>query len=366
MKYPVVYRIAGLAPRNLSAVRFHGERTGGDLSHVVPPELHEELGRFEAMEICYDENGNHRNDDKFDWVQGIHDEISEAAEGNTAAQVQRHTEKGNNKEARRRQKQGHKKPYREQKSGGPLREVLLSVNAAHFQKEGGKAGEWDMKKVTEFMKYGTEFLEAEHGKSLRYLRCDLDEEGPHFHAVIAPWEETKTVGGVKQKRLEPAKRANYDTEKAQDRVGVYMSQAGLVRGERAAQARREAKAKGEIPEPKKQHVRPSEWRKAKAWELSEQEAQLKKREAVADRVLSLASSVHAASISEPVQAAAVKEAKAIKTQKELDAIQSYQAARNAKKTRDSDARKKAAIAKNAREKAIKANRAKVKGKQFER
>lgn len=365
MRYPVVYRVVGLAPRNLSAVRFHGERTGGDLFHVVPPELYEELGRFEAMIVCYDENGNRRNDDDFDWVQGIHNEISEAADGNTAAQVQRHTEKGNNKEARRRHTQGPKKPYREQKSGGPLREVLLSANTAHFQKEGGKAGEWDLSKVKDFMEVGTQFLEAEHGNSLRYLRLDLDEAGPHFHAVIAPWEETQTVGGVKQKRLEPSKRTNYNTEAAQDRAGIYMSQVGLVRGKRAAQSRREAKARGDIPEPKRQHVKAVDWRKAKAGDLLQKEVELEKREAEANKVLALAVDINEASVSVS-QAKAVQSAKSIQTQKDLDAITARNAARNAKKVRDGAARQKAAIAKNARDKAIREKIAKSKRRQVKR
>lgn len=365
MKHPVVYRVAGLAPRNLSAVRFHGERTGGDLSHVVPPELYDDLGRFEAMTICYDKNGNRRNDDDFDWVKGIHNEIAEAADGNTAAQVQSYEDKGNRKEARRRKKQGRKKPYREQKSGGPLREVLLSVNAAHFQKEGAKAGEWDTKKVVEFLKYGTEFLEAEHGNSLRYLRVDLDEDGPHFHAVIVPWEDTKTVGGVKQKRLEPAKKGNYDTEKAQDRVGAYMSQAGLVRGERAAQARREAKARGKAPDARRVHVRPSEWRKAKAWELNEREADLSKREAAAEQVLSMANYINEAAIAVLPNADAVRAAKAIKAQKDIDAIQARNAAKLAKKSRDGDTRRKVAIAKHMKAKTAKAKSAKA-AKGYER
>ena len=49
MPFPVVYRVQPLHPRALSGVRFHGERTGGDLSHITPPEHYDTEGRDAPM-----------------------------------------------------------------------------------------------------------------------------------------------------------------------------------------------------------------------------------------------------------------------------------------------------------------------------
>lgn len=359
MAFQVVYRITGLAPRNLSAVRFHGERKGGDLSHVTPPEQYKEMGRSSPMVMCFDGRGRFHNDESFDWVNGIQNEVKAAARANTEAQVKSLYARGKAKEARRRAKQGDKQPYREQKSGGPLREILLSANAAHFQKENGKPGEWDKKKVREFIQHGTKFLQNEWGNSLRYLRVDLDEEGPHFHAIAAPWEATKTRTGVEQQRLQPTSRSNYDTEKAQDRVGEAMSAAGLRRGERASQARRDARERGQASEPKRNHIAPAEWRRQQEAELSEREKTLSMRERRAAKILAIAADIDVTEVADQRNIETIHHLKVMNSQQDISKSEAIKAATDAKKMKISEQRRQAAIAKFAKENAIRARIAKA-------
>lgn len=264
MTYPIVYRLQPLQPKHLSAVRFHGERTGGDISHITKPEDYQRDGRDAPLVLLYDDEGNALDDDKNDWVKGIREEIKAASKYNTEQQVAQLEKDGEGARARRRKKEGDKTPYRSQ-GPGPLREFLISVNAEYFQKEGGRVGEWDNKKVQDFTTTGIRFAQREWGESLRYLRIDFDEDGPHIHGVAIGWKEVETPNGAKQKVILPSKHiASTDLEKAQDRAGEAFSHIGIVRGERRAEATREALQQGRTPEPKRKHVSPRRGRQVLA------------------------------------------------------------------------------------------------------
>lgn len=272
MAHPVVYRVQALHPRDLSGVRFHGERRGGDLSHITPPEDYEAEGRGAPVVLLYDEGGKFKKGDR-DWVKGIRDEIKQAAAFNTAQQVEELKRAGKGARARRRAKEGDKPPYRAQ-GPGPLREILVSVNAEWFDKEGGPPGQWDGRKVEAWAQTALKFVQKEWGPALRYVRIDFDEDGPHLHAVAAPWVKTQTPNGAEQKVMVPRKfRASADLEKAQDRAGEAFAHLGIVRGERRAEARRQAKAEGREPEPKRGHVTPRRWRQ----QMAEKEARLERQ-----------------------------------------------------------------------------------------
>ena len=60
---------------------------------------------------------------------------------------------------------------------------------------------------------------------------------------------------------------------SQDRAGEAFAHLGIVRGERRAEARRQAKAEGREPEPKRGHVPPRRWRQ----QMAEKEARLEKQ-----------------------------------------------------------------------------------------
>lgn len=274
MAHPVVYRVQALHPRDLSGVRFHGERRGGDLSHITPPEDYDSEYRAAPQTFLFDEEGKPiANANDRDWVGKIRQEVKEAAAFNTAQQVEELKKAGKGARARRRAKEGDKPPYRAQ-GPGPLREILVSVNAEWFDDPNAPPGVWDRKKVIAWSNQALAFVQEEWGPALRYARIDFDEDGPHLHAVAAPWVKTKTPNGAEQKVMVPRLYgASQDLEKAQDRAGEAFAHLGIVRGERRAEARRQAKAEGREPEPKRGHVPPRRWRQ----QMAEKEARLEKQ-----------------------------------------------------------------------------------------
>ena len=274
MAHPVVYRVQALHPRDLSGVRFHGERRGGDLSHITPPEDYVSEYRAAPQTFLFDEEGKPiANANDRDWVGKIRQEVKEAAAFNTAQQVEELKKAGKGARARRRAKEGDKPPYRAQ-GPGPLREILVSVNAEWFDDPNAPPGVWDRKKVIAWSNQALAFVQEEWGPALRYARIDFDEDGPHLHAVAAPWVKTKTPNGAEQKVMVPRLYgASQDLEKAQDRAGEAFAHLGIVRGERRAEARRQAKAEGREPEPKRGHVPPRRWRQ----QMAEKEARLEKQ-----------------------------------------------------------------------------------------
>lgn len=364
-QHKIVYRVAGLSVgRGLAGVRFHGERTGGDLEHVTPPEQYAEQGRTAPVVFQYDEQGKRIPGAEAkgrDWVAALRDEVKQAAAENTAAQVANLEARGKKYDATRRAKEGDKSPYRKQK-GGPLREFVIAANAEWFQDEDGRPGKWDAERVRAFVKEGVKFAEKEWGTALRYVRVDFDEGAPHIHGVAAPWAEVKTRTGAVQRMLAATKHAASVFEKAQDRAGEWFERIGLVRGKKTAQARREARQEGKPVPPKAKHTPPAVWRREKAAELAEREAALSKREEKADAVLALAPHVHAAAVEQRDQRAAVEAAQAEQARREEEKRAAMEEAKRAKKARDGEERRRAAIAKAAREKAIRAKIAKAKAK----
>ncbi|WP_145953492.1 plasmid recombination protein [Oceaniglobus indicus] len=356
MSFKIVYRVAGLsAGRPLAGVRFHGERAGGDLSHVTPPEQYQQEGRTAPVAFQYDENGKRipaAQAKSRDWVEAIRDEVKRAAQANTAAQVENLEARGKHKAARRRAREGDKDPFRSQK-GGPLREFVISANAAWFQDDNREPGFWDAEKTGAFVKQAMAFAEKEWGSSLRYLRIDFDEGAPHIHGVAAPWAEVKTRTGAIQRMLAASKHTASAFEKAQDRAGKWFKGLGLVRGEKRAQARRTALDEGKAPPPKRRHVSPAQWRAQKAAELTIREKSVAEREQEADAVLALAGGVRAAAVEDKAARAAVEKAQAEASKREAAKAQAIAQAKALKSTRDAEARRRAAIAKAAKAAAAK-------------
>lgn len=375
-KHPIVYRVQPLRFSQLSAVRFHGERRGGDLSHITPPELYDEHGRAAPISVHYDENGKRFTDEQQggrDWVKALKAEERDAARFNTLQQVENLEKRGKHKEAKRRKREGDKPAYRRNgKGGAPLREVILSANSAFFAKEGEDL-KWDKKTLRQFLKAGTDFLEEEWGPALRYVRIDLDEGAPHIHAVVCHWHEETTKSGARQRMVSPTKHPSYDTEKAQDRAGEKFAPLGLRRGDRAAQARREARARGNTTEPKRRHVPPQVWRR------SEKNAILKEREGLEQEKKAL-EQVRAdivridpdlLSEDEGTKAEAVRNVRKMAKEQQEDkaraiALNKTTKAANAKEKARKEAIAKAARAKIAKEKALKeaSVKAKVAGKSY--
>lgn len=244
------------------------------MSHITPPEDYVSEYRAAPQTFLFDEEGKPiANANDRDWVGKIRQEVKEAAAFNTAQQVEELKKAGKGARARRRAKEGDKPPYRAQ-GPGPLREILVSVNAEWFDDPNAPPGVWDRKKVIAWSNQALAFVQEEWGPALRYARIDFDEDGPHLHAVAAPWVKTKTPNGAEQKVMVPRLYgASQDLEKAQDRAGEAFAHLGIVRGERRAEARRQAKAEGREPEPKRGHVPPRRWRQ----QMAEKEARLEKQ-----------------------------------------------------------------------------------------
>ena len=104
-------------------------------------------------------------------------------------------------------------------------------------------------KVAAFEKRGLEFFEQSFPGAVRHLRLDLDEEAPHFHAVLMQTETKTTKSRGRQVLLRPAANPLLkDYELAQDVAGDFFAPIGLVRGMRGKAARRDARESG-LPSP---------------------------------------------------------------------------------------------------------------------
>ena len=357
-KHPIVYRVQPLKFSQLGAVRFHGERRGGDLSHITPPELYDEHGRAAPIAVHYDENGKRLTEGQQkgrDWVKALKDEEREAARFNTAQQVDNLEKRGKHKEAKRRKKEGHKPAYRRNAKGGaPLREVVLSANSAFFAKEGEDI-RWDKKTLRHFLKAGTEFLEEEWGPALRYVRIDLDEGAPHIHAVVCHWHEETTKSGARQRMVSPTKHPSYDTERAQDRAGEKFAPLGLRRGDRSAQARREAKTRGHTTEPKRRHVPPQVWRRNEASAILKERRGLEQEKKVLEQVRADIVRIDPDLLSEDegAKAEAVRNVRKTAKEQQEDKARAIALNKTTKAAQVKEKARKEAIAKAARAKAAK-------------
>ncbi|MCA0851166.1 plasmid recombination protein [Salipiger thiooxidans] len=141
-----------------------------------------------------------------------------------------------------------------------MREGILTVHKSFF----GGVGrlEWEAKKVEAFKQRALEFLKAHFpGDQLLYVVAHEDEEAYHLHFVVAVWHEKHSANRGRQMVLQPSANpllANY--EHAQDLAGMAFTDLGICRGERRAEARREARRKQEVVPPPRRHVPPSQWR----------------------------------------------------------------------------------------------------------
>ncbi|MGI3213308.1 hypothetical protein ACROSR_19670 [Roseovarius tibetensis] len=237
-------RFASMFPRDLKRRAMHDRRTGGDLSHV-----RKDLSRLNARRI-----GDRA------WIPQLHSEVEKAGADNLAEEIAARQRKGRRKEARQLRERGPRDPWKFTRAG-PLREGILTVNKRWF----GGAGQedWNPDRVAAFQQRALDFLQ-EHfrGGQLREASSHEDEEAFHIHFTVAVWVEKVSENRGRQRLLQPSANpllANY--EYAQDLAGEAFLDLGIHRGERRAQAAREAKAAGlEGPDPRA-HVPPSQWRK---------------------------------------------------------------------------------------------------------
>lgn len=244
MSIPIVLRFASLHPRNLAKVRMHGNRAGGDLTHINPAAQRLRESGVEPNEVLV---GND------DWVEGFKETMRIEALTNRRNMAARARERGKEADARRIERRVPTALFAHSK-GGPLREGILTANAEWFVA--------DKNRQEQFKKQGFAFLNEHFGKSLIHCRYDIDEGAPHFHFVVAEWKEEKTRTGAVRRMLRPSQNPilrSYET--AQDLAGAFFAKLGLHRGAKRRDVLRLAKEAGIEAPPKRRHKSPADYKK---------------------------------------------------------------------------------------------------------
>lgn len=241
---PIVLRFKPMFPLDLQRREMHAKRLGGDLTHI-----REHLSHLNWQEI----GGP-------DWIDRLIRRIAEAARANLQEEIEARTRKGRHKEAREVRMRGLVDPWKYTRLG-PLREGVLTVNKKWLGGTGLE--EWDLRRVYDFLDRAMEFLiENFPGDQLLEVHADMDEEAFHLHFVVGVWVEKVSGNRGRQLLLQPSANplvARY--EHAQDLAGEAFIDLGIHRGERRAEAVRQALAAGlEVPEPRR-HIPPSRWRR---------------------------------------------------------------------------------------------------------
>ena len=241
---PIVLRFKPMFPRDLKRREMHGNRRGGDLTHI----------RAHLSHLNWQEIGER------DWIDRLNARIAQAAQENLQEEIDARTRKGRHKEAREVSRRGLVDPWKYTRIG-PLREGVLTVNKQWLGGTGLE--EWDLRRVFDFLDSAMDFLtENFPGDQLLEVHADVDEEAFHLHFVVGVWVEKVSENRGRQRLLQPSANpliARY--EHAQDVAGEAFWALGIHRGERRAEAVRQALAAGlEVPE-RRRHVPPSQWRR---------------------------------------------------------------------------------------------------------
>ncbi|MEE4209278.1 MAG: hypothetical protein V2I43_08435, partial [Parvularcula sp.] len=271
--YPVVLRFEGMYPHQLAGYEAHRTRRGGDVGHT-------------DAERSY---LNRRLIGSETWATEARAEIEEMALENYEAELASLEKRGRKKDLLRRIAEGPKQPWRPSRSG-PLREVILTANRRWFEDDiqGAVLGRPEMREE-QFERYAIAWLKDNFGEDVVHARADRDEACYHIHAVIVP-RETVTIAKPKtgaasatRRMLQPSRHPLIrDYEAAQDSAGEWFADIGLTRGERRAEAIREACRNGEVPPDRRYHVRPAEWRAEEQLRLARLAAELDARQAELD------------------------------------------------------------------------------------
>ena len=278
-KHPIVFRFASVFPAALARIEMHAKRSGGPLENIEVQFMHRNkvyVGQTFANEM--------------------REEIRAMKQQNLDEEVAACHARKRKKEAAARGEPGLIDPWHGN-SQGPIREAIVTANCEYFEAEDrsdpadllttygiDKNGEeivhiLSKAKIAAFEKATLEFFDEHFPGSVRHLRMDLDEETPHFHAVIfeTSTKTNKTRGT--QRLVQPSAHPLLaDYELLQDVAGEHFSSIGLVRGQKRAQEVREAK-ESELPLPDAlRHVPPREYRNVRARAIRSKELSLKRHE----------------------------------------------------------------------------------------
>ncbi|OWY04623.1 hypothetical protein B6V75_00245 [Thioclava sp. F1Mire-8] len=277
--YPVVLRFQGLYPHHLAGYEAHRLRKGGDLSHVDRSRT-----KLNGPPLIGPE----------DWAAQALAEIRDMTTENFAAELASLEKRNRKKDIERRIIEGPKQPWRATRHG-PMREVILTVNKDWFDGDAAFFGEEPASREDKFGKHAVAWLKKNFGDDVIHARADRDEAAYHIHAVIMPRATVEIAkpnakvptASATRRMLQPSIHPLIkDYEAAQDSVGQWFADLGLVRGERRAEEIREARKSGEKPPKRRYHAKTWKWRaeqelrlRAKAEELEAEKAALDERTA---------------------------------------------------------------------------------------
>ncbi|MGY6634459.1 MAG: phage portal protein [Alkalilacustris sp.] len=254
--HPVVLRFAELFPAQLAGYEMHGDRSGGDLSHI--DSSRSALNRMLIGPV--------------DWREQALAEIEVMRHENLAEELAALKARGRSREMDARIREGLKDPWRASK-GGPLREVILTANKDWFEAADAPSifGIPKAEREMEFEHAAVRWLRERFGDDVIHARADHDERTCHIHAIILPREVKQSKRRGRQQMLQPSVHPLIkDYEAAQDDVGAFFAAVGLRRGERRAEARRRARAAGQALPDRREHIPPARWRGEGALRLQDE------------------------------------------------------------------------------------------------
>lgn len=286
-KHPIVLRFAGMHPSDISGYEAHRYRKYGDLGHIARDKPKPRLLIGTA-----------------NWAEEALAEIKLIKMETFAAELTALDLRNRRKDLKRRRIEGPRDPWRASRHG-PLREVLLTANKDWFDETQGNDELFNTAREEQFEEHAVAWLKENFGDDVIHARADTDEQAYHIHAVIMP-RATVHKYGVECHMLQPSIHPLIkDYEAAQDSVGEWFSEIGLVRGEARKQAIRDALNNGKASPEKRRHVRPAEWRANEELRLAKEAANLEtrrrevsEREDIADDVIAYADAVSVGDIDE--------------------------------------------------------------------
>ncbi len=252
-KRPVVLRFAELFPHQVRRYQLHNDRKQRDMDQVDPARTHLNRKLIGAE----------------DWFETLPADIRLASLENVNQEVEGLQRANRIGEAQKRLLEGPRDPWRKSK-GGPLREFVITAHRDWFETPSESNMLFDVAdqeaREQQFEAMALAWLKSRFGDQVIHARADRDETTFHIHGIIAPWTEKTSKRSGRQRLLQPSSHPLLkDYEKAQDDIGAFFADLGLVRGKRRAEERREAKAAKEtdpsvdVPEPRA-HVPAHIWR----------------------------------------------------------------------------------------------------------
>lgn len=202
----------------------HGDRKGGDLSHI-------DFAQSDQNQMLMGSET---------WLEDLKAEIQAVAIHNLKEAIAARKTRQRPTEAASLKRRGPVDPWAKSKEG-PLREGILTASSKWFGGSGLEA--WDPAKVAAFRDLAVAFLRDHFGETCVHARIDMDEEAAHIHFVVAPWVDKQSKSSGRQRLLQPSSNPLFASyEHAQNLAGEYFAKLGLIRGEKHAETRRKAKA----------------------------------------------------------------------------------------------------------------------------